>query len=353
MPRPLQLSLTSVERAALLGARDHHAKAYLRERAAAIVRVADGWSARAVARSGCRKPRRVETVGRWVAGSPPSAGTGSLGCWCRRDAGASPLFLPPHAAAAAAAARAALVEVLYRAPRLFGRVRSRWWLDGLRQAVDWRRPRARAGVWRLLRRLGRHYKRGRRYVHSPDPDYDRKLARVQAALRLARWNPTRYVVLFADELTSYLRATVAQGSAPAHTAAPRAHQGWGKNRTWRLAGSLNALTGQHHAQQAEHFGRWVLLAYLRQLQAADPQARRIFVVLDNWPVHGHQDLLTALAGSRLRRLPPAACPCRPTRPGPPPKSRSGARPMPSCSTCMTAPPAGRTSRKRSKLGSTS
>ena len=53
-------------------------------------------------------------------------------------------------------------------------------------------------------------------------------------------------------------------------------------------GSLNAVTGQHQAhqaqqaQQAEHCGRWVLLRYLRQVEAAYPQARRIFVVLANW-----------------------------------------------------------------------
>jgi hypothetical protein len=104
------------------------------------------------------------------------------------------------------------------------------------------------------------YKRGRRSVHSPDPDDDRKLARVHTALALARWNPERYVVLYEDELTYYLRPTVAQGYAPAGADAPRAHQGWGTNRTWRIAGSLNALTGRHHAEQDAHFGRWRLLA---------------------------------------------------------------------------------------------
>jgi DDE superfamily endonuclease len=193
--------------------------------------------------------------------------------------------------------------VVQRTPRLFGLVRSRWWLDGLRQAVDWLRPLSCSGVWRLLRRLRLRYKRGRRYVHSPDPAYDRKLARIHAALGLARWNPARYVVLYEDELTYYLRPTVAQGYAPVSADAPRAEQGWGTNRTWRIAGSLNALTGQHHAQQAEHFDRHTLLAYLRQLEAAYPTARRIFVVLDNWPVHFHPDLLAGLAGSRIRLLP--------------------------------------------------
>ncbi len=67
MPVPLRLPLTEEERARLQQARDHHAKPYVRERAAAILRVAAGQSARAVARSGCLKPRRVETVSGWVS----------------------------------------------------------------------------------------------------------------------------------------------------------------------------------------------------------------------------------------------------------------------------------------------
>jgi transposase len=66
MPRPLQVPLTAVERAALVGARDPHANPSIRERAAALVRVADGPSARQAARRGGLTPRRVETVSRWV-----------------------------------------------------------------------------------------------------------------------------------------------------------------------------------------------------------------------------------------------------------------------------------------------
>jgi DDE superfamily endonuclease len=39
------------------------------------------------------------------------------------------------------------------------------------------------------------------------------------------------------------------------------------------------------------------------MEAAYPPARRLFVVLDTWPVHFHPDLVAALAGSRVRLLP--------------------------------------------------
>jgi hypothetical protein len=67
MPAPLHVTLSQEEHANLQRARDHHAKPYVRERAAAILRVAAGQSARAVARAGCLKPRRVETVSSWVS----------------------------------------------------------------------------------------------------------------------------------------------------------------------------------------------------------------------------------------------------------------------------------------------
>jgi hypothetical protein len=42
MPCPLQVALTAAEQAALQTGRDHHAKPYVRKRAAAILRVAAG-----------------------------------------------------------------------------------------------------------------------------------------------------------------------------------------------------------------------------------------------------------------------------------------------------------------------
>ena len=84
MPRPLQVPLTAAEQAVLQTARDHLAKPSVRERPAAILRVADGQSARAVARRGCRHPRRLETVSGWVTALRRP------GCWWGQAAGARP-----------------------------------------------------------------------------------------------------------------------------------------------------------------------------------------------------------------------------------------------------------------------
>lgn len=66
MPKTIHLPLTPAERVMLEAARDHHPKAYLRERAAALLKIADGMPALQVARHGLLKPRDPDTVYRWV-----------------------------------------------------------------------------------------------------------------------------------------------------------------------------------------------------------------------------------------------------------------------------------------------
>lgn len=61
------LLLSADERRCLVVLRDTGAKAYLRERAGALLKIADGQSAAAVARTGLLRPRQPDTVYRWLA----------------------------------------------------------------------------------------------------------------------------------------------------------------------------------------------------------------------------------------------------------------------------------------------
>lgn len=61
------LRLTAEQRTALLHVRDHDGKPYVRERAAALVQMADGRRASEVARSGLLRPRHPTTVAQWRA----------------------------------------------------------------------------------------------------------------------------------------------------------------------------------------------------------------------------------------------------------------------------------------------
>jgi hypothetical protein len=78
------LALCPVQRETLAAMRDHHPKPYVRERAAALLKVADGWPVCHVAAYGLLKAHREETVSAWldryldlgVAGLRVSAGRG-------------------------------------------------------------------------------------------------------------------------------------------------------------------------------------------------------------------------------------------------------------------------------------
>ena len=60
------LALSDDERAALLYHRDHHPKPYVRERCAAVLKIADGHAPYAVANAGLLRHRDPDTVYAWL-----------------------------------------------------------------------------------------------------------------------------------------------------------------------------------------------------------------------------------------------------------------------------------------------
>jgi transposase len=66
MPAAHKLVLGEEERVTLEEMSKHHPKAYMRERASAVLKVANGLSIRQVADIGCLKRREWETVAKWV-----------------------------------------------------------------------------------------------------------------------------------------------------------------------------------------------------------------------------------------------------------------------------------------------
>ena len=60
------LVLTETQRKELEQTRDRDSRAYLREITGGLLKIADGWSAREVALRGLLRPRKPETVCRWL-----------------------------------------------------------------------------------------------------------------------------------------------------------------------------------------------------------------------------------------------------------------------------------------------
>jgi putative transposase len=212
--------------------------------------------------------------------------------------GVSPFFPPlPRATATAT-----LAEVVHRAPRLFGLPRTRWTLALLRAVVPWLAPVSLVTVWHLLKRAKLVYKRGRRAVHSPDPAYDRRVARIAQIHALAARAPDRVVVLYQDELTYYRRPTVGYAYARQGSADPPADQGQGSNTRRRIASLLNAATGVTHSWQRASFDRHTWIRLVRAAAACYPAAQWVYVIVDNWPVHHHPEVRRAFRGTKVRLI---------------------------------------------------
>ena len=60
------LALDQKQRRQLEEVRDHHPTAYLRERAGALLKIADGMSVYAVAREGLLRKRKPDTIYGWL-----------------------------------------------------------------------------------------------------------------------------------------------------------------------------------------------------------------------------------------------------------------------------------------------
>ena len=279
--------------------RDRHPKPYMRERAAALLRIARGESPHQVARRGLLKARHPDTVYAWLDGY--------------EQKGLSGLERTPRKAQSFPSKQVAqLKEMLRQAPPALATKApapppTRWSLNYLRQAVDWLSDYSLSGIWRLLDRLEIRYCRGRQALHSPDPDYERKRDYAQACVDEAWQNPKETVALYLDELSFYRQPTLA---------CCYWHKSWGSdqplarlsqrsNTGRRIAGALDAVRGRVLTIEGSKIGVRKLVKFYQQIRASYPWAKKIYLIQDNWPVHFHPDVQAAAQEARIEmvRLP--------------------------------------------------
>jgi hypothetical protein len=91
MPQPLKLELSEAQRRELETVRDHHELPYLRERAAAILKVAEGHSGYQTARNLLNRAHWQDTIYEWVKRYQAA---GVEGLKIRSGRGRKPAFSP-------------------------------------------------------------------------------------------------------------------------------------------------------------------------------------------------------------------------------------------------------------------
>ena len=174
-----------------------------------------------------------------------------------------------------------------------GEQTSRWTLAGIRRVCQWLEHLSDSGIWRALAALQVHWKRGREYVHSPDPEYDDKVARLAHIWREVTGDRAQYTLLFLDELTYYRHPTVGYGYEASGAKGPLARRSHRSNTPTRIIGALNGLTGELSYLQRTKIGIAGIIKLYEQL-AQRYQGTQLYIVQDNWPVHFHPDVLAAL-----------------------------------------------------------
>lgn len=185
-------------------------------------------------------------------------------------------------------------------PALYDIHRSRWRRCDVQEVIPELAGYTLSGVGKVLKRLGLRLKRGRLSLHSPDPAYEAKMAKIARALGLARTRPRRVALCYGDEFSFYRQPTLSSrwdriGQEPT---APLSHR---SNTRWRICGGLEAVTGQVTWRGASSTRIPVLRQFLRDLRAAHPD-RHLFLVWDHWPVHAHADVLAEARTQRIHLL---------------------------------------------------
>jgi transposase len=183
---------------------------------------------------------------------------------------------------------AARKEVVVRA---CGPAPSRWTLRTIRASVDWLMDYTLSGVWRVLQTCGLGLHSSCARLFSPDPDYQKKVRGLYRCLRDAARHPETVVALFLDEFGYQRWPEVAPMWGGDTVVAPRA----GNNQQWRTIGALNALTGQVNYLDGYIVGRQQVSQFYARLDRAYPKkVGLIYVIQDNWNIHTHPDVLSAL-----------------------------------------------------------
>ena len=167
---------------------------------------------------------------------------------------------------------------------------SRWPLRTIRASVAWLTEYTGSGVWRVWQTCGLGLPTSCARLFSPDPDYRSKGRRLHRCLRDAARHPDTVVALFLDEFGYQRWPEVAPTWGLEAAVAQRA----GNTQQGRTIGVLNALTGQVNYLDGYSVGRQQVMQFSSRLDRAYPEENRSYVILDNWNIHTHPDVLTAL-----------------------------------------------------------
>jgi transposase len=105
-----------------------------------------------------------------------------------------------------------------------------------------------------------------------------------------------------DEFSYYRQPSLACSYHATGNTLPYAFQVARSNTRTRLVGVLNGLTGKVTYLQRSKIGILALQEFYKQVRAEYPDAKTIYVVQDNWPVHKLPEVFQAMQKHALTPL---------------------------------------------------
>ena len=283
----LKLRLNAKERKTLIHIRQRDPKPYKRERAAALLKIAEGQSPHEVAQRGLLLPRDPDTVYSWVKDFAHE-GIKSL---IHKERKKEERVTERQ--------KQQLEKILtQKTPQDYGSLRCRWSLNTLLTLIPflagvYTTP---SGIWYLLKRMRISYKRGREWQRSPDRAKAYKIRRIRAYLGYARKWREKAVLLFLDEFSFYRQPVVGPTWWPMGSGnQPKAVRACTSNTRGRIVGAINAVTGQLSYPIASAITVNKLCEFLVTLRTQYSHGEKIYLVLDNWHnVHRHEQVLSVM-----------------------------------------------------------
>lgn len=169
--------------------------------------------------------------------------------------------------------------------------------------ISWLHGKTQSSVSQMLERFKISYKRGRDYVHSPDVNYLAKLEIIKDVREMVEGSDNRYRLLYLDELTFYLQPTISRAYEETGREQPLAQRSHSANSCSRVIAAMDAMTGQVVFRQQNKTTIPCLVNFWYDIWKKYREAEMIYVVLDNWPVHFHPEVLAPLQPQNLRFKP--------------------------------------------------
>ena len=288
-----KLILSPKERGRLLRFRNRHRLPYLRERVAALLKIAEGKSPHWVACHGLLKVRDPEVVCTWLQRYMRS--------------GVSGLFQKPRGRSdglTAVEKEDVWHTILTQTPEDCGFKASLWTLGLLRRSLGClqRHYRSLSGIWYLLQRLPLHLKRGRPYTASPDLWLSKKIRRLRGVLGYCRSHQHSAVIVSLDEFSFYRHPLVKKAWwRVGRREQPVVKRAQKSNTRGRIVGALNCVTGKLVYKIASKITLKQFCAFLKELRTIYPLPVTLYVLMDNWHnVHRHPTTEALMKELRIR-----------------------------------------------------